>query len=81
MARDYYCPYCKKVTKHFEKNAEERLSCFGKTGEMLGWLLDTTGSYTVAKYIHNSFEWRCSVCGLGTERKHDGTIIGKTWNF
>ena len=81
MSKVFYCPYCEKETTHYEKNAQERLSCFGKSGEVLGWLMDKTGTYTTCKYVLNDFEWKCSECGLGTQRRHDGEITGKTWNF
>ena len=81
MSKDFYCPYCEKITKHFEKSWQEVYAGDGKKWEAFGMIMDMTGTSTLCKYAMNIFYWRCSVCGYGTCRKYNGEIDHLTYNF
>lgn len=68
-------------TIHFEKTGEYYFSTLGEKGELLGIILDFTGTYGITKFMLNQFAWRCERCGLGTLRKYYGEIIEETWIF
>ena len=55
MSKDFYCPYCEKITKHFEKSWQEVYAGDGKKWEAFGMIMDMTGTSTLCKYAMNVF--------------------------
>lgn len=76
----FYCPVCQKLTRHIRiSNSEfmQRVSKGNVVMSILGGINDLTGGGKLANAMMGVKQWKCSECGLCTQRKADGTITGE----